>query len=202
MRRIFLSYRIKDSVHATAAISDLLAQHYGQDNVFRDRDSLPLGAVYPRRIRRELERADVVLAVIGASWLTIKNKNGVRCLDDERDWVRTELRMAFERDMQVVPVLLDDTPLPDRSQLSSDIALLSLSMYWQVRHRTFESDVRGLIAELEGEPTTTPSPDQAGIQVINTATKGGTVFSSHGNMNINQGPGQMNVRNRYASSER
>lgn len=194
MRRIFLNYRIKDSVHATAAISDLLAQHYGQDNVFRDRDSLPLGAAYPRRIRRELERADVVLAVIGPSWLTIRTKDGERCLDDERDWVRTELRMAFERDMQVVPVLLDDTPLPGRSQLPADIALLSLSMYWQVRHRTFGADVRGLIAELDGERTKPPEREQTGNRVSNTATKGGTVFSSHGNMNVNQGPGRMNVR--------
>jgi hypothetical protein len=193
VRRIFLSYRIKDSVHATAAISGLLAQHYGQDNVFRDRDSLPLGAVYPRRIRRELERADVVLAVIGPTWLTIRNKNDVRCLDDERDWVRTELRMAFERDMQVVPVLLDNTPLPGRALLPADIALLSLSMYWQVRHRTFESDVRGLIAELEGGQATPAEHGQPQIQTTNTATKGGTVFSSHGPMNVNQGPGRMDV---------
>ncbi|USX53015.1 toll/interleukin-1 receptor domain-containing protein [Lentzea sp. HUAS12] len=187
MRRIFLSYRINDSVHATAAIAGLLAQHYGAGNVFRDRDSLPLGSVYPRRIRRELERADVVLAVIGPSWLTIRNKNDERCLDDERDWVRTELRMAFERDIPVVPVLLDGTPLPDRSQLPADIALISLSMYWQVRHRTFESDVRGLIANLEGGDQAAPAGGAGGQRVMtNTASHGGTVIS-------NQGDGPMNV---------
>ncbi|MDX3661203.1 toll/interleukin-1 receptor domain-containing protein [Streptomyces sp. ID05-26A] len=191
MRRIFLSYRIKDSVHATAAISGLLAAHYGPGNVFRDRDSLPLGSVYPRRIRRELERADVVIAVIGPSWLTIRNRNGERCLDDQRDWVRTELRMAFERDIQVVPVLLDDTPLPDRSLLPSDIALLSLSMYWQVRHRTFESDVRGLIENLE-RGSASPPPAEGGKRVMtNTASGGGTVIANQGDgpMNVNQGFG-------------
>lgn len=188
MRRIFLSYRIKDSVHATAAISSLLVRHYGPDNVFRDRDSLPLGAVYPRRIRRELERSDVVLAVIGPSWLTIKNKNGVRCLDDERDWVRTELRMAFERGMPVVPVLLDDTPLPGRAELPADIALVSLSMYWQVRHGTFESDVRGLIENLEGGGREAPAEHGPGRNMTNTASGGGTVFANQGDgpMNINQ----------------
>lgn len=185
MRRIFLSYRIKDSVHATASISSLLARHYGEENVFRDRDSLPLGALYPRRIRREVERADVVLAVIGPNWLTIKNKNGVRCLDDERDWVRTELRMAFERDIQVVPVLLDDTPLPDPALLPADIALLSLSMYWQVRHRTFESDVRGLIDTLEGGEQARPA--SGGPSQTNTATHGGNVYANQGgNFTIHQ----------------
>ncbi|MFC3894915.1 toll/interleukin-1 receptor domain-containing protein [Lentzea rhizosphaerae] len=189
MRRVFLSYRIKDSVHATAAISSLLVRHYGPDNVFRDRDSLPLGAVYPRRIRRELERSDVVLAVIGPSWLTIKNKNGVRCLDDERDWVRTELRMAFEREMPVVPILLDDTPLPAPSQLPSDIALVGLSMYWQVRHRTFESDVRGLIENLEGGTRDTPAERGPSRKMINTASSGSTIFA-------NQGDGAMNIDQR------
>ncbi|GHH30257.1 hypothetical protein GCM10017774_07600 [Lentzea cavernae] len=193
VRRIFLSYRIKDSVHATAAIAGRLAQHYGQDNVFRDRDSLPLGSVYPRRIRRELERSDVVLAVIGPSWLTIRDKNDVRCLDDERDWVRTELRMAFQREMPVVPVLLDGTPLPDPALLPNDIALLSLSMYWQVRHRTFESDVRGLIANLEGGDHAPPAPPAAatsGPVQHNTATHGGNVYANQGGaFTINQNPG-------------
>jgi hypothetical protein len=187
VRRIFVSYRINDSVHATAAIAGLLAQHYGPGNVFRDRDSLALGSVYPRRIRRELERADVVLAVIGPLWLTIRNKNDERCLDDERDWVRTELRMAFEREIQVVPVLLDGTPLPERSLLPSDIALLSLSQYWQVRHRTFESDVRGLIANLEGGQPVPPAAGAGGQRVMtNTASGGGTVIA-------HQGDGPMNV---------
>lgn len=189
MRRIFLSYRINDSVHATASIADLLARHYGRENVFRDRDSLPLGAIYPRRIRRELERADVVLAVIGPSWLTAE-KNGVRCLDDERDWVRTELRMAFERGIQVVPVLLDNTPLPAREALPADIGLVGLSMYWQVRHRTFESDVNGLIANLEGGQAAPPAAEP-GPRQYNTATGGGNVYANQGGaFTINQDHGE------------
>ncbi|MFD9698661.1 toll/interleukin-1 receptor domain-containing protein [Lentzea sp. NPDC059081] len=190
MRRIFLSYRINDSVHATAAIATHLARHYGQDNVFRDRDSLPLGSIYPRRIRREVERADVVLAVIGPSWLSIRNKNGERCLDDERDWVRTELRMAFDRGIRVVPVLLDGTPLPAPEMLPGDLRLISHSMYWQVRHRTFESDVNGLIATLDGDRPAAPPAPQAGPQQHNTATGGGTVYANQGgNFTINQNRG-------------
>ena len=143
--RLFVSYRIDDSVYATAGIADRLAQYFGRENVFRDRDTLALGAKYPESIRRALERCDTVLAVIGSAWLEIRDSSGQRSLDNPRDWVRTELRMAFERDIPVVPVLLDDTPLPDPSRLPADIAALTLSTFWQVRHQSFESDVRGLI---------------------------------------------------------
>lgn len=66
--RLFVRYRIDDSVHAAAAIADRLAQVFGPENVFRDRDALALGEIYPKKIRRALERCDTVLAVVGSSW--------------------------------------------------------------------------------------------------------------------------------------
>ncbi|MGB3441511.1 MAG: toll/interleukin-1 receptor domain-containing protein [Actinophytocola sp.] len=146
--RLFVSYRIDDSVYAAAAIADQLTKVFGAENVFRDRDALALGELYPKKIRRALERCDIVLAVVGPSWLDVRDSAGQRRLDDPDDWVRTELRMAFDRDIPVVPVLLDGTPLPDFGQLPADITALTLSTCWQVRHQSFESDVRGLIDRL------------------------------------------------------
>jgi hypothetical protein len=143
--RLFVSYRTDDSVYAASAIADRLGRAFGVENVFRDRDALVLGEIYPGKIRRALERADTVLAVVGPSWLEATDGAGRRCLDDPQDWVRMELRMAFERGIPVVPVLLDETPLPDQTRLPADIAALSLSTFWQVRHQSLESDVRGLI---------------------------------------------------------
>jgi hypothetical protein len=143
--RLFVSYRINDAVYAAAAIADRLAQAFGSENVFRDRDTLALGELYPKKIRRALEQCDTVLAVVGPSWLEGKDSIGQRRLDNPWDWVRTELRMAFERDIPVVPVLLDNTPLPDPRRLPTNITALTLSTYWQVRHQSFESDIRGLI---------------------------------------------------------
>jgi TIR domain len=180
MPRLFVSYRVSDSVHATMALTDQLIQHFGSENVFRDRDSLPLGALYPRRIRQALERSDTVLAVIGPRWLDASDSQGGRRLDDHRDWVRTELRMAFERSIPVVPVLLDQTPLPSREQLPADVQLLSLSTYWQVRHRSFADDVRGLISSLAPAASPSPSPEPAGLVQHNTSTGDGKVFANQG----------------------
>jgi TIR domain len=187
MLKLFISYRVDDSVHATMALADQLAKHYGAENVFRDRDSLPLGALYPRRIRRALEQCDTVLAVIGPRWLDVRDSKNVRRLDNPRDWVRTELRMAFDRGIPVVPVLLDQTPLPPQEKLPAEIRLLSLSTYWQVRNRSFAADVRELIENLSpaaGEGV--PRPPASGNVQHNLATGESKLFVNQGgNQSIN-----------------
>lgn len=186
MLRLFVSYRVDDSVHAVIAIADRLAGRFGPDNVFRDRDSLPLGALYPRRIRRALERSDTVLAMIGPLWLDIRDTSGRRRLDHPRDWVRTELSMAFERDIPVIPVLLEETPLPKPDQLPPDIEKLSLSSYCQVRHRSFESDVRGLIEGLTAASAPDrPSDTRQGFGGQHNSSGHGDVFAvQNGNQYI------------------
>ncbi|MEO6082493.1 MAG: toll/interleukin-1 receptor domain-containing protein [Umezawaea sp.] len=191
MPRVFLSYRKSDSVYATAAVADRVARQFGQENVFRDRDSLPLGVAYPRRILSVLERSDIVLALVGAAWLDVRDGAGRRRLDDPEDWVRMELRMAFEREIPVVPVLLDGTPMPEARLLPADIAALNLSTYWHVRHQSFESDVRGLIRGLTGDgerPPSAPEP-QAGQNVQHNQSNGsGPFFANQGHQIINGRP--------------
>ncbi|MFD9735650.1 toll/interleukin-1 receptor domain-containing protein [Umezawaea sp. NPDC059074] len=185
MPKFFVNYRTVDSVHSAAAIADRLARHFGPENVFRDRDSLALGALYPKKIRRALERCDKVLAVIGPTWLDVEDAFGRRRLDNPKDWVRTELQMAFERDIPVVPVLLDNTPLPSFDQLPAVIAQLSNCAYWQVRQKSFESDLRGLIAGISAHE------DQAGSEVEvaqyvqhNTASDNGRVIATQGGNHV------------------
>jgi hypothetical protein len=179
MIEIFVSYRADDSVHATMAISDELALHVGRSRVFRDHDSLALGVLYPQRIRLAVARCDTLLAVIGPHWLDARDARGRRRIDEPRDWVRTEIRMAFERHIPVVPILLDDTALPAQHQLPDDIRLLSLSNYWRIRHQTFAADMRGLIGKLD--PTAVPaSTGSAGNTQHNSAAEGGAVYATQG----------------------
>ena len=189
---VFVSYRADDSVHAAMAISDRLARHFGRGCVFRDQDSLSLGSLYPGHIRRAARRCDVMLAVIGPHWLDARDAWGGRRIDDPRDWVRWELRIAFQRGIPVVPILLDDTALPGRDQLPADISLLSVSNYWRIRHQSLDADVVGLITRLDGKPPEqVPRSDGAphqGYRQDNVATDGGTVYASqHGPQIINVG---------------
>jgi len=50
-------------------IADRLSHHYGEDSVFMDVESIPIGIDFRTHIDETLQQADVVLAVIGRNWL-------------------------------------------------------------------------------------------------------------------------------------
>ncbi|MFI5535051.1 toll/interleukin-1 receptor domain-containing protein [Nocardia sp. NPDC051900] len=191
LMEIFLNYRIVDSVYAVNEISKQMARHLGRARVFRDVDSLALGRLYARRIRRALEECDTMVSVIGSYWLDARDERGLRRIDDDRDWVRMELVTAFARGIPVVPVLLDDTSLPSPDQLPADIRALSQSQYWHIRYRTVEEDVRGLLRHLApGADIRPDGPDRAAQQgpqnnQINVAKDGSVVHANqNGTQNI------------------
>ncbi|MCT2588276.1 toll/interleukin-1 receptor domain-containing protein [Actinophytocola gossypii] len=184
MKTIFLSYRTDDSVHATMAISDRLAGHFGRERVFRDHDSLRVGTLYPRRIRSALERSDVVLAVIGPRWLESRDGRDRRRIDDPRDWVRVELRMAFRQEIPVVPVLLDGTPLPAREQLPEDLGLLPLSTFHQVRHQSWAADLQALVEKLDPDATVPPPAGASNVQHTTVGGNGVAYVSQNGSQVI------------------
>lgn len=198
--QVFVSYRTDDSVHAVIAIYDRLASHFGREHVFRDQDSLALGSLYPGRIRRALRRCDIMLAVIGPHWLDARDPHGDRRIDNPRDWVRLELRTAFERGIPVVPALLDSTALPGAGEVPSDISALAVSTYWQVRHQSLDADVGGLITRVDtmlpggGTRDSLSARDSTQSEALgyqsNTATRGATVYAVQGgSQTINNGDG-------------
>jgi len=69
------------------------------------------GEEYPRAIRENLERAEVLVAVIGPHWLDLTEpETGSPLIRRRNDWVRWEIAWAFQRNLPVVPVRLIDTP--------------------------------------------------------------------------------------------
>ncbi|WP_431972350.1 toll/interleukin-1 receptor domain-containing protein [Nocardia sp. bgisy134] len=182
--KIFLNYRTIDSVYAVGQISKQMARHFGRVHVFRDQESLALGVLYSRRIRAALDDSDVMVSVIGRHWLDARDKRGVRCIDNERDWVRMELRTAFERGIPVVPVLLDDTLLPVPGSLPEDIRKLTISQGWRIRHQSLDADIAGLIERLspgtEPQDPSASGPAQAPPPPAqtNSATSGGIVVAN------------------------
>jgi pterin-4a-carbinolamine dehydratase len=108
---IFISYRRTDSQHAVFAIADRLRWTFGPDEVFLDRSVIKPGDEWPESLGRGVNRAKVVLPVIGESWLTTADEWGRRRIDDENDWVRREIGAALaanaEKGTAIIPVLLE-----------------------------------------------------------------------------------------------
>jgi hypothetical protein len=105
---IFLSYRRDDERHVAERVYEALVSEFGRESVFKDVDSVPMGADFRQVIMSAVEKCDVLLAFIGKQWLTISDDSGRRRIDNPDDFVRVEIETALDRDIPVIPVLVPE----------------------------------------------------------------------------------------------
>lgn len=117
---IAISYRREDSSPVTGRLHDRLRAEFGRQNVFMDFDSIPFGVDFRDKITHTLERARVVVAVVGPSWVGSREP-GKRRIDDPADFVRMEIAAALQRGIPVIPVLLDNTVMPAADDLPEEL---------------------------------------------------------------------------------
>jgi hypothetical protein len=119
--RIFISHRPGDAAGYVMALQEALASRYGRDQVrtFGDVAHSDPGAPVSRLIERAVDDADVVLAVIGTTWLSATDEGG-RTLTDADDRIRRELERALAGDANVIPVPMG-AGLPRRDELPESL---------------------------------------------------------------------------------
>jgi hypothetical protein len=88
MPKILISYRRADSDAITGRIRDRLIAYYGQESIFRDVDSIPLGVDIRDYIAARLDESNIALVVVGSRWTG--RRRGQRRIDDPDDPVRIE----------------------------------------------------------------------------------------------------------------
>jgi hypothetical protein len=148
MSGIFISYRREDAKAYARLVSDALAAHFGPENIFRDIDTLGPGVDFPEAIADAVSSCDVLLALIGEKWLTVAQQ-GKRRLDNPRDYVRLEIAAALQRDILVIPLLIEDTAMPEREELPPDLAELADRNAHRVSDAGWADSMRRLIAALD-----------------------------------------------------
>ena len=118
-------------------------------HVFKDVDSIPLGRNFDQAIRDAVGRCDVLLAVIGPGWLTAAKAPGMRRIDDDDDFVRMEIEAAIERDIPIVPLLVNNATMPTAEDLPPSLRPLAYRNGMPVRpDPDFRRDMERLIAAL------------------------------------------------------
>jgi hypothetical protein len=124
VRRIFLSYR-KRIAGETGHLADRVALELGTGSVFMDVEAFRLNRLH--RLRAEIARCDVLLAVIGPRWLELSDDQGNRRFDDSSDIVRIEISTALQRGIPVIPILLNGTKTPSCHR-PPDLKILPFAM--------------------------------------------------------------------------
>ncbi|HEV2781346.1 MAG TPA: TIR domain-containing protein [Actinophytocola sp.] len=140
-----MSYRRRDSLPETHLLATLLRQRFGRRSVFLDTANIEPGEVWPDRLLGAVRNSDVVLAVIGASYVSATREGSqVPDLFDEMDWVRLELTEAIRSRKRIVPVLVNDARLPTRSEVPEVLHPLLDCQAFRFRVDNAETDADAL----------------------------------------------------------
>jgi hypothetical protein len=146
---IFISYRRSDSQLITKRIYDALTKKFGKDSVFLDVDSIPHGERFPRFLEEKVSTCRVFIPVIGPVWVRITDKTGKPRLADTDDYVRSEIETAILRHVPIIPIFVDETPVPRREELPIAINTLSEFNGCRIKDQSFDMDIKVLIKAIE-----------------------------------------------------
>jgi hypothetical protein len=146
---VFISYRREDAAGWTGRIYDRAIAQLGVEHVFMDIDDIPIGADFSEVITRTLEKVDAMVVVIGPNWLRAADHEGRRRLDDPADYVRREVMGALAKGALVVPVLVDNAPMPADRDLPEELKPLAYRNAVVISDIRFDYDVGRLVDALE-----------------------------------------------------
>ena len=145
---IFISYRRDDAAAWAGRLHLALQKHFKKNQLFMDVDNIPAGLDFVKVLDQEVAKCDVLLAVIGKSWLSTANAQGQRRIDDPADFVRIEIESALKRDIRVIPILVDGAEMPSAGDLPDGLQPLARRQAFVVTHARFGSDIDSLAQQL------------------------------------------------------
>jgi TIR domain len=151
---VFISYRREDSGGFAGRIYDRLTNRLGRENVFFDVDAIPPGLDFVDVLSDHVGKCDALLAVIGKHWVSSADSQNRRRLDDPSDFVRIEIEAALQRNVPVIPVLVDGAAMPQAGNLPDGLKKLTRRQAIEVSHNRFDSDAERLteaLSQLEDE---------------------------------------------------
>lgn len=107
--RVFISYRRLDSGHISQSLFKRFAGAFGDDQVFRDLDSIPAGTEFEQIIRDDISTSDVMLVVIGPKWLRRPESGEIAA----PDFVMVEIELALRTGVPLIVCLVDGVSMPE-----------------------------------------------------------------------------------------
>lgn len=160
--KVFINYRRVDSSGDARLLYELLAQRLGADNVFLDAASLKPGMDWLQEIDAHDSTCAAFLVLIGSRWEeSFADRSSVG--GPSPDVARREIEFALSREsgVSVLPVLIDDAPMPAGAKLPRSLRRLASIQGVQLRHSTFDNDLDHLVDVLSQLPPTMPTPPPA-----------------------------------------
>ncbi len=155
--KVFINYRRDDTDAQARLIYDKLIAKLGKNSVFMDVESIEPGSTWPQHIKEALTSAHTVVAVIGPEWLRLRGKHERRRIDEEGDWVRTELEQTLAaREKRLIPVYVRGLQALNKDALPCSIQQLSDKEAISLRHDHWNHDMDLLLQLFPAPPAASP----------------------------------------------
>jgi hypothetical protein len=154
--RVFLSYRRADAAAIAGRMRDRLVKHFGEESIFMDIDSIPLGRDFRAHVREEIGKSNLMVVVIGAAWVGDLPSGTTRIADDA-DPVRMEIEAALQLGIPTIPVLVGGAQMPNASTLPPSLAAMAYLNAAYVDdgrdfHQHMDRLVRSIVQAIRGAP--------------------------------------------------
>ena len=152
MSNVFISYRRDDSAGYAGRLTDALEKRLGKDTVFRDVEDIEPGEDFVKALERNLQNARVFLVIMGKDWLTVKDSQGRRRLENPNDYVRIEIESALRLDGLIIPVLVEGAVMPKPEELPPSIAAMANRQAIEMTDSRWDEDIERLIETFNAFP--------------------------------------------------
>ncbi len=142
---IFISYRREGGSTFAGVLYSELCEHFAAENIFKDVNTLKPGSNFKKEIEIALECSSVFLVLIDNDWVLLKNEKGNRKLFAENDFVRHEIKIALERNLEIIPVLFENGSMPLESELPKILQPLRSKQSFTIHPKSVTDDIPELI---------------------------------------------------------
>jgi hypothetical protein len=144
---IMINYRHEDVSFAASTLYRELKGRFGRQNIFFDGGTLEPGMQFFEAIKSHLSGTPgAFLALIGPNWLPTMDSHQRRGDDD---YVVKEIELGLQHGWTVIPVLLNDARLPEKSDLPLAIRELPGYQVAHLRETSLDDDIDRLAVRLD-----------------------------------------------------
>jgi hypothetical protein len=136
--QIFINYRRADTKGWAARLHADLENKCGAGTVFLDLEDITPGRRFDEHILERLKASDVVLIVIGPSWLP------------PSEYVIWEIAQAIAAGKRLIPVLVDGARMPAAHDLPEEIQSFAKYQAIEMSDRIWAADLEKLVEAIDG----------------------------------------------------
>jgi len=126
--------------------------------VFMDTVEIRDGSNWPRMIDEALQRATIILPIIGANWFKLTDQFGIPRIQQPADWVRRELEHGIGAGKTVIPIYIGIEPQP-AAAFPDSLKVLGVTHSRVIRDGEAEPEWRKLCDSLRAKGMPPLSPE-------------------------------------------